>query len=118
MSEAPRQRRPARRTHRSAFVQAYRAKFDIADQVIGSRFGYKRPAGGFFLWLNMKHLGGGTNATVTLWKDAGVKVTPGAFLAQDDANGFNPGKDYIRVALVHDAGTIREALTRLVQVTA
>jgi aspartate/methionine/tyrosine aminotransferase len=66
----------------------------------------------------MKHLGGGTNATVTLWKEAGVKVVPGAFLAQDDPNGFNPGADFIRVALVHDVATIREALTRIVQVTA
>ena len=104
--------------HAGRIRQAYRDKFDVADQVIGSRFGYRRPAGGFFLWLKMAHLGGGTNATVTLWKEAGVKVTPGAFLAQDDPNGFNPGKDYIRVALVHDVGTIREALTRLVQVTA
>ena len=88
------------------------------DTLLKGRFGYKKPAGGFFLWLDMKHLGGGTNATVTLWKDAGVKVTPGSFLAQDDPTGFNPGKDYIRVALVHDVATIREALTRLVKVTA
>ena len=66
----------------------------------------------------MKHLGGGTNATVTLWKEAGVKVTPGAFLAQDDPQGVNPGHDYFRVALVHDVATIREALARIVQVTA
>lgn len=104
--------------HAVRIRQAYRAKFDVCDQVLGNKFGYKKPAGGFFLWLNMKHLGGGTNATVTLWQRAGVKVTPGSFLAQDDSTGFNPGKDYIRVALVHDTATIREALTRIVQVTA
>jgi len=104
--------------HVGAIRQAYRAKFDVCDEVLKGRFGYKRPGGGFFLWLNMKHLGGGTNATVTLWKEAGVKVVPGAFLAQDDPNGFNPGADFIRVALVHDVATIREALTRIVQVTA
>ena len=104
--------------HAVRIRQAYRTKFDVADQVLGSRFGYKRPAGGFFLWLNMKHLGGGTNAAVTLWKEAGVKVVPGGFLAQEDSHGINPGKDYIRVALVHDVTTIREALKRIVQVTA
>ncbi len=104
--------------HAVRIRQAYRAKFEVCDQVLGNRFGYRKPAGGFFLWLNMKHLGGGTNATVTLWQRAGVKVTPGSFLAQDDSNGFNPGKDFIRVALVHDTATIREALTRIVQVTA
>ena len=108
----------AEEQHAVRIRQAYRAKFDVCDQLLKGRFGYKKPAGGFFLWLNMKHLGGGTNATVTLWKDAGVKVTPGSFLAQDDPNGFNPGKDFIRVALVHDVATIREALTRLVKVTA
>ena len=104
--------------HAVRIRQAYRAKFDVCDSVLKGRFGYQRPAGGFFLWLNMQHLGGGTHATVTLWKDAGVKVTPGSFLAQDDPQGVNPGKDYIRVALVHDTATIREALTRIVSVTA
>jgi N-succinyldiaminopimelate aminotransferase len=104
--------------HAVTIRQAYRAKYQVCDEVLGTRFGYRKPPGGFFLWLNMKHLGGGTNATVTLWKDAGVKVTPGAYLAQDDSAGNNPGHDYIRVALVHDVATIREALTRIVQVTA
>ena len=108
----------AEEQHAVRIRQAYRAKFDVCDTVLKGRFGYKKPAGGFFLWLDMKHLGGGTNATVTLWKQAGVKVTPGSFLAQDDSDGFNPGKDYIRVALVHDVATIREALTRIVSVTA
>src|SRR5580698_9495012 len=30
----------------------YREKFDLADQIIGDRYGYQRPAGGFFLWLD------------------------------------------------------------------
>src|SRR5262249_44777735 len=29
----------------------YARKFDLADQIIGDRYGYRRPAGGFFLWL-------------------------------------------------------------------
>src|SRR6185437_402249 len=36
----------------------YRAKFDLADQIIGDRYGYKRPAGGFFLWLDVSQQGG------------------------------------------------------------
>jgi N-succinyldiaminopimelate aminotransferase len=108
----------AEEQHVATIRQAYRAKYAICDELLKGKFGYEKPAGGFFLWLNMKHLGGGTNATVTLWKEAGVKVTPGAFLAQDDSEGNNPGHDYIRVALVHDVATIREALTRIVQVTA
>ena len=36
----------------------YRAKFDLADQIIGNRYGYRRPAGGFFLWLDVSQHGG------------------------------------------------------------
>ena len=41
-----------------------------------------RPGGGFFLWLDMSHLGGGEQATLTIWKRCGVKVIPGVYLAQ------------------------------------
>jgi aspartate/methionine/tyrosine aminotransferase len=102
--------------HVSVIRQAYRAKFDLCDQMLTGKFGYYRPDGGFFLWLDMSHLGGGVEATVTLWKRAGVKVVPGAFLAQDDRDGNNPGRNFIRVALVHDLATIGEALKRIVSV--
>lgn len=97
---------------------AYREKFEVCKEVIGTRFGYNQPPGGFFLWLDMTHFGGGTDATVTLWKEGGVKVLPGGFLAQPDQKGVNPGENYIRVALVHDPKTVREALERIVSVFA
>ena len=106
----------AEEQHVAVIRQAYRAKFDVSDQLLKGRFDYQRPAGGFFLWLNMNQLGGSVAATVTLWQRCGVKVVPGAFLAQEDRHGLNPGRDYIRVALVHDVKTIREALERIVQV--
>lgn len=102
--------------HAAANRQAYRLKYEVCDQVLGQRMGYKRPAGGFFLWLETGHLGNGVQAAVTLWKDAGVKVVPGAYLAQTGRDGTNPGEGYVRVALVHDPATIREALERIVAV--
>jgi aspartate/methionine/tyrosine aminotransferase len=104
--------------HVTVIRRAYRLKFDICDQLLGGRFGYHRPAGGFFLWLDMGHMGGAEQATLTLWKRCGVKVTPGVYLAHEDRHGSNPGRDYIRVALVHNAATIREALERIVAVCA
>jgi aspartate/methionine/tyrosine aminotransferase len=104
--------------HVAVIRQAYRAKFDICDQLLKGRFGYRRPAGGFFLWLDMSHLGSGVDATVTLWKHCGVKVVPGAYLARTNRDGVNPGEKYVRVALVHDLATIREALERVVAVKA
>jgi hypothetical protein len=41
-------------------------------------------------------------------------VLPGTYLAQVEPDGVNPGTDYVRIALVHDAETTREALTRVV----
>ena len=80
--------------------------------------GYRRPDGGFFLWLDMSQLGGGEEATLTIWKRCGVKVIPGVYLAHEDRHGVNPGRDFIRVALVHDAATVREALARIVELKA
>jgi N-succinyldiaminopimelate aminotransferase len=108
----------AEEQHVTANRLAYAAKYDVADAVLGTRFGYSRPAGGFFLWLDMGVIGGGEYAALTLWKRFGVKVIPGAYLAQTGRDGTNPGAPYVRVALVHDAGTIREALERVVHVSA
>lgn len=104
--------------HVDAARAAYRAKFAIADEVLAGKFGYTRPDGGFCLWLDMSQIGGGENAAVTLWKSLGVKVIPGAYLAQPGRDGTNPGTNYVRVALVADAATVREALERIVLVTA
>jgi aspartate/methionine/tyrosine aminotransferase len=92
----------------------YARKFDLADAVIGARFGYRRPDGGFYLWLDVSAAGGSEAATVKLWRDAGLRVLPGRYIARDQSDGFNPGGDYIRVALVQDETTTAEALHRLV----
>jgi N-succinyldiaminopimelate aminotransferase len=93
----------------------YRIKFDLADQILGSRYGYHRPAGGFCVWLDVSAHGGDEAATVKLYKDAGVRVLPGSYLARQQADGSNPGAGYVRLALVQDSETIAEALHRLVQ---
>lgn len=102
--------------HVDAARAAYRAKFAIADEVLGTRFGYQRPAGGFCLWLDLSQFGGGIEGAVTLWKRSGVKVIPGSFLAQTGRDGTNPGAQFVRVALVQNPATIREALERTIAV--
>jgi len=94
----------------------HRAKFDLADQIVGNRYGYRRPAGGFFLWLDVSAQGGDERATLRLWREAGIRVVPGRYLARDQADGSNPGLGYIRVAMVQDYATTAEALHRLVGV--
>ena len=94
----------------------YAAKFDLADQILGGRYGYKRPAGGFFLWLDVSQHGGSEAAALKLWREAGVRVVPGSYLAHEQRDGSNPGEGYIRVALVQDKTTTAEALHRIVAV--
>lgn len=101
--------------HVEATRALYRAKYDIADRVLAGRFGYYRPGGGFYLWLDV---GDGEAAARKLWSEAAIKVLPGAYVTRPDANGTNAGKPYIRVALVHDLETTEAALTRLAAVLA
>jgi N-succinyldiaminopimelate aminotransferase len=96
--------------------ELYVSKFDLADQIIGNRYGYKRPAGGFFLWLDVSAQGGDEAVAQKLWRDGGLRVIPGHYLARDGADGKNPGEGYIRVALVQDKEITAEALHRLVAV--
>ncbi|ADP71453.1 aminotransferase class I and II [Rhodomicrobium vannielii ATCC 17100] len=91
----------------------YQAKFAAANEKLSGLPNYYEPAGGMFLWLDLSHLGGGVEAAKTIWKGCGVKVLPGAFLAQPDKRGFNPAGDYVRLALVDPLDVTRDAVDRL-----
>ncbi len=88
----------------------YRRKLDAAEAILGNRFGFYRPEGGFFLWLDV---GNGEEAAKKLWAEGALRVLPGAFLAKSDGFGANPGANYIRVALIDDLQSTQEALRRL-----
>ncbi|MCA0199214.1 MAG: aminotransferase class I/II-fold pyridoxal phosphate-dependent enzyme [Proteobacteria bacterium] len=90
----------------------YRAKNDDAERIFGNRFGFYRPAGGFFLWLDVKD---GEAAARALWEKGGIKVLPGAYLARA-TGGTNPGQAYIRVALVHERAKVADALARMIPI--
>ena len=74
----------------------YAEKYDLADQILGDLPSYTSPEAGFFLWLKVPD---GEAAALTLWKETGVRVLPGAYLARE-VDGMNPGENYIRVAMV------------------
>jgi N-succinyldiaminopimelate aminotransferase len=93
----------------------YRIKFDFADQILGNRYCYKRPDGGFCVWLDVASRGGDEAVAVQLYRDAGVRVIPGSYLAREQNDGSNPGAGYIRLALVSDGESTAEALHRLVE---
>ena len=91
----------------------YREKFDLAEKTIGGRFGFYRPEGGFFLWLDV---GDGVAAAEALWREAALRVLPGSYLGRPNSDGTDPSRPYIRVALVHPIEIIEDALTRFVKV--
>jgi aspartate/methionine/tyrosine aminotransferase len=90
--------------------QRYRANFAIAERLLAGRLDFTRPAAGFFLW---PHVGDGEAAARRLWAEAGIRVLPGAYMAQPDPQGENPGHPYVRIALVHGPETVEEGLRRL-----
>jgi N-succinyldiaminopimelate aminotransferase len=87
----------------------YRVKYKIADDIFGDVPGYKGPEAGFFLWLPVEN---DEAATVKLWRETGVKVLPGSYLARE-ANGTTPGTDRIRVAMVAEKEEMRRGLKTL-----
>jgi N-succinyldiaminopimelate aminotransferase len=99
-------------THAEANRALYRAKFELAERLLSSRFGRVRPSGGFFLWLD---IGDGEQAARALWERAALRVLPGAYLARPSASGANPGARYVRIALVDDLPSTKDALRRFIK---
>ena len=95
--------------HVAESLALYHAKFALADQVFAGMQGWQPPAGGFFLWLPVED---GEAAALKLWRETGVRVLPGAYLSRDTAGG-NPGKGYIRVALVAPQEETQRGLIKL-----
>ena len=87
----------------------YAEKFKMADEIFAGVSGYNSPEAGFFLWIEVDD---GEAAALKLWQDTGVRVLPGAYLSRD-VEGENPGKKYVRAALVAPKNEAEQGLIRL-----
>ncbi|MEL7279939.1 MAG: aminotransferase class I/II-fold pyridoxal phosphate-dependent enzyme [Pseudomonadota bacterium] len=96
-------------THVEENRALYQDKYALADEIMSGVPGYEGPEAGFFLWLPVDD---GEAATIKLWTETGVKVLPGAYLGRD-GDGENPGKPYIRAALVAPKNQTAEGLKLL-----
>jgi N-succinyldiaminopimelate aminotransferase len=67
------------------------------------------------MWLDVGEFGGSEETVKTLWKDCGVKLLPGCYLAREKADGFNPGEGFVRAAMVADLATTLDALERITE---
>ncbi|NNG03896.1 MAG: aminotransferase class I/II-fold pyridoxal phosphate-dependent enzyme [Inquilinus sp.] len=99
--------------HVAAIRDRYRGKIDLAEAALADTAGFRRPAGGFFLWLDLGPEGDGEATALALWREAGIRVLPGAYLTRPGDDGINRGRCFIRVALVHDEPVLALALPKL-----
>jgi len=93
----------------------YDAKYAAAERILGRRYGYATPPGGFFLWLDVGAQGGGEATALRLWREAGLRTIPGGYLSGTGADGSNPGERYLRIAMVESLALTEEALARIIE---
>lgn len=91
----------------------YRQKFEAVVPILQPALQAERPEAGFYLWAKVP---GGDDETFAreLFRRTHVTVLPGRYLARD-AHGENPGRGYVRMALVPEFDACVEAATRIAQ---
>ncbi|MES2952474.1 MAG: succinyldiaminopimelate transaminase [Pseudomonadota bacterium] len=92
--------------------EQYRAKFAQVTPLLAEVLDVALPDAGFYLWAKVK--GSDVDFARDLLALYNVTVLPGSFLARE-AQGFNPGADRIRMALVAETAECVEAAQRIVQ---
>jgi aspartate/methionine/tyrosine aminotransferase len=50
---------------------------------------------------------------LALWREAGIRTLPGGYTAIANPGADNPGRRYIRVAIVHEDAMIEDGMKRL-----
>ena len=54
-------------------------------------------------------------ASKKLWQENAIKTVPGELMARAGSGNENPGKKYLRLALVYDADTTKFGLQQVVK---
>ncbi len=84
----------------------YQAKYEMVRRILPSA---TIPAGGFFLWIQVQD---DEAFAQRAFLEQGLTVLPGRYLARE-VDGKDPGKGFVRLALVAELETCEEALNRL-----
>jgi N-succinyldiaminopimelate aminotransferase len=93
----------------------YREKFAAVMPLLKEALEFDAPDAAFYLWARVP---GGDDAAFAreLYREQNVTVLPGSFLARE-AKGVNPGKGFIRIALVDGLEACVEAANRIAAFT-
>jgi N-succinyldiaminopimelate aminotransferase len=88
----------------------YAQKFSAAVALLSEVTTVQMPDASFYLWLKTPI--SDTEFTKQLYQDYNVTVLPGSYLARD-AHDMNPGKNFVRIALVASPQECIEAMGRI-----
>ncbi len=98
------------RANRALYVQ----KFGTVTPMLAEVLDVRLPDAAFYLWANVARTGlSDTAFAQRLYADYNVTVLPGSYLARS-AHGVNPGRDFVRLALVADVDECTEGAKRIV----
>lgn len=92
--------------HVEAAREVYAANFKAAREILG----IETSDATFYVWLQVPDP---LAFTQRLYRDYNLKVLPGEFLGRESGDGENPGRGYIRIALVEETVRTINALNRL-----
>lgn len=101
--------------HVKANRDLYRAKFDAVTQILNPVLPVSIPDASFYLWPNVGE--DDTQFARDLFAEQNVTVLPGQYLARDTDTG-NPGKDFVRMALVATVDECIDAAERIAEFAA
>jgi N-succinyldiaminopimelate aminotransferase len=102
-------------THVVANRAEYAKKFRELTPLMQKHTALEMPEAAFYWWLPVpKQFGDDDEAfTKLLYEKTAVTVIPGSYLSRVAANGENPGRAFVRIALVSEGDECEEAVSRI-----
>lgn len=97
-------------THVTANRAAYRSKFEATQSVMARTFGANVPQGAFYYWPDVEM--DDELFASELFRSENITVLPGKYLGRE-SDGFNPGSNRVRVALVAPEHECVETIERM-----
>ena len=88
----------------------YAEKFNAVTPILAENLTVEMPDAAFYLWAKSEM--SDTELATKLYRELNITVLPGSYLARE-AHGQNPGKNFIRMALVASLDECVEAANRM-----
>ena len=92
----------------------YKEKFALWMAELGELLELRMPDAGFYFWIKVPDRFNGDDEIFVkaLYEQVNIYALAGSYLSRE-VNGHNPGKGYVRIALVASVAESREAISRI-----